>query len=133
MPGIFIALIVTLPILYTNTLTGLRAIDPQMKEMADVFRIPRVRRLRCVYLPLFLPYLRSGIVVSAGLCWKSGVAAELIGRPAGTIGARLWDAKTYLEVADAFAWTLTVILLSLLFQAVILFLLNQATRRLERV
>ncbi|MBQ6175135.1 MAG: ABC transporter permease subunit [Clostridia bacterium] len=128
-----LALTMALPILYTNTLTGLRAIDPQMREMAEVFRIPTLRRIRCVYLPQFLPHLRSGIIVSVGLCWKSGVAAELIGRPKGTIGAQLWDAKTYLEVQDAFAWTVTVILLSLAFQALVLYLLKTVTRRLEKV
>ena len=78
-------------------------------------------------LPLYI------IIVSVGLCWKSGVAAELIGRPKGTIGAQLWDAKTYLEVQDAFAWTVTVILLSLAFQALVLYLLKTVTRRLEKV
>lgn len=128
-----LSLTIALPIIYTNTLTGLRAIDPQLREMADVFRLPAMRRIRCVDLPQIRPYLRSGIVIATGLCWKSGVAAELIGRPRGTIGAQLWDSKTYLEVPDAFAWTLTVAILSLIFQAAVLYLAGLAARRLERV
>lgn len=128
-----LSLTMGLPIIYTNMLTGLRAIDPQLREMADLFRIPRMRRIRCVDLPQIRPYLHSGIVISVGLCWKSGVAAELIGRPGRTIGAFLWDAKTYLETTNAFAWTVTAVILSLAFQAVVLKTLKLAARRLERV
>ena len=57
--------------------------DPQLLEMARVFRVPALRGIRYVYLPQVLPYFRSACGSALGLCWKSGIAAEVIGMPDG--------------------------------------------------
>ena len=51
--------------------------------------------------------------LACGLCWKSGVAAEVIGLPSGSIGERLYDAKIYLNTGEVLAWTLVIVLISL--------------------
>ena len=51
-------------------------------------------------------------MVGIGFCWKSGVAAEVIGLANNTIGVHLYNAKVYLETPELFAWTVTIILLS---------------------
>ena len=96
--------------------------DPELMEMARVFRIPPLRRIRRVDAPLVLPYFRAGLKVSAGLCWKAGAAAEVIGVPAMSIGLHLYQAKIYIETADLFAWTLVIVLLSLATEKLVLFL-----------
>ena len=53
---------------------------------------------------------------SIGLAWKAGVAAEIIAMPKNTIGTMIGEAKLYIESATMFAWTLTVILLSLVIE-----------------
>ncbi len=40
-------------------LGGIRAANPQLLEMARVFRVPALRGIRYVYLPQVLPYFRS--------------------------------------------------------------------------
>ena len=67
--------------LYSNVLGGIRAADPQLMEMARVFRIPAGRSIRYVYLPQVMPYFLSACGSALGLCWKSGIAAEVIGMP----------------------------------------------------
>ena len=67
-----------------------------------------------------------------GLCWKAGVAAEVIGLPDGSIGERLYEAKVYLNTPDLFAWTVVIVLVSLVFEKLFLFLLDRLVARLER-
>ena len=128
-----ISFLMVLPVLYTNVLTGIQSADPQLMEMAQVFRLSPARRVRYLYLPQVMPYFRSGCTVALGLCWKAGIAAEVIGIPKGSIGEHLQQAKVYLDIPDLFAWTLVIVLASLAFEKLVLAALNAAARRLERM
>ena len=110
--SLLIVTVIVLPVVCAGTLDGLRQIDPRLTEMARVFRMSRWNRLRTIQLPALLPSLTSALSVAMGLAWKSGVAAEVIGIPTGSIGERLYKAKVYLATPDLFAWTLTIVLLS---------------------
>ena len=131
--AVLISFLIVLPVLYTNILGGIWAADAQLLEMARVFRIPAARRIRYVYLPQVLPYFRSACGSALGLCWKSGIAAEVIGMPDGSIGEQLQQAKIYLNTPDLFAWTLVIVLVSLVFEKVFLALLKWGERALERM
>ncbi|ETP72258.1 ABC-type nitrate/sulfonate/bicarbonate transport system, permease component [Lachnospiraceae bacterium JC7] len=112
MLSFYISSLVVLPLLYINTLNGLRATDKKILEMAEVFRIPMFRRVRYIYIPSVYPYLYSAFQTSLGMAWKSGVAAEVIGQPIGSMGNGLYQSKIYLETAELFAWTITIVAFS---------------------
>ncbi len=131
--AILISFMMVLPVIYANVLDGIRTVDPKLSEMARVFRMPLGRRIRCILLPQVMPSFRTGITLGLGLCWKSGVAAEVIGIPAGSIGERLQQAKVYLETASVFAWTVVIVLVSILFERLVLWLVGRAQTALERV
>lgn len=122
--SVFISFLMVLPVLYANALQGIRAADRQLLEMAAVFRIPPARQLKCIYFPALHPYLRSASHVALGLCWKAGVAAEVIGVTGRSVGGMLYDAKVYLEISDLFAWTALLVAVSLLFEKIFLRLLD---------
>ena len=127
----FIAFLMVFPVLYTNLLQGIRAADRDLLEMADVFRLSPARRVRCIYLPTLRGPLFAACRVALGLCWKAGVAAEVIGVVARSVGGKLYDAKAYLEIADLFAWTAVIVAVSALFERVFLFLLGRIFDALE--
>ena len=129
--AILISFLMVLPVVYTNVLGGIRAADPQLLEMARLFRLSAARRVRYIYVPQVLPFFRSACAVSLGLCWKSGIAAEVIGMPQGSIGERLQQAKVYLDTPDLFAWTLVIVLLSLAFERLFLALLVRGAAALN--
>ena len=112
---------------------SIRAADSQLMEMARVFRIPVGRSIRYVYLPQVMPYFLSACGSALGLCWKSGIAAEVIGMPEGSIGEQLQQAKVYLDTPDLFAWTLVIVLVSLAFERAFLALLRRGARAMERM
>ena len=126
-------IILALILFSSRNLGGLRAMDKQMLEMVQLFRIPTFRRIRYVYLPQILPYFQTACSSALGLCWKSGIAAEVIGMPTGSIGEQLQLAKVYLDTPDLFAWTLVIVLISLFFERSFLMLLKRAARYLERM
>ena len=128
-----ISFLMVLPVIYTNVLDGICSVDNQLLEMAQVFRLPVIRRIRYIYVPQVMPFFRSGCTISLGLCWKSGIAAEVIGMPKGSIGERLQQAKVYLDTPELFAWTLVIVLVSLTFERLFLLLLKKIAGRLERM
>lgn len=131
--AVLISFLIVLPIVYSNVLSGIRAADRDLLEMAQVFRIPAARRLRYVYLPQVMPYFQSACGSALGLSWKSGIAAEVIGMPDGSIGEQLQQAKIYLDTPDLFCWTLVIVLVSLAFEKVFLALLGWTQHALGRM
>lgn len=126
---LFISALMVFPPVYLNVLAGIDAADRRLLEMARVFRVPLWRRLRGVWLPQVLPYFRAACSLGLGLCWKAGVAAEVIGLPAGTIGERLYAAKVYFMTPDLFAWTAVVITVSAVFEKAFLKLVDLLARK----
>ena len=90
------------------------------------------RQLHSILLPAVEPFLLAGCAAALGMSWKAGVAAEVIGVVAGSLGERLYDAKIYLQTADLLAWTVVIVALSALFERLVLALLRRGFCRLER-
>lgn len=124
--SIFISFIVVYPMIHVNTLTGLLSADPKLLEMARVFRVPVWKQAVYIYRGALYPYLKSACRTALGMGLKSGIAAEVIGVPDGSIGEGLYLSKIYLDTADLFAWTITIILISVIFEKGILLLLYLA-------
>ena len=131
--SVLVSFLISVPIVCSNMLEGIDSLDPKLKEMAKVFRIPVYKRFSGVYLSQLLPYFRSASRLAMGLCWKSGVAAEVIGLPDNSIGEMLYESKVYLETADLFAWTFVVILLSFLCEKLFLLFVDILRKRVERM
>ncbi|MGN0342390.1 MAG: ABC transporter permease [Roseburia sp.] len=123
--SVFISFLVVLPLIYQNMLTGLRSGDGKMEEMARVFHLPWYRRLRYVTLPKIRPFLLSACSVTCGMAWKAGVAAEIIGTPSGSMGRQLYLAKIYLDTDDLLAWTVVIVVISVLFEKLFIFALRR--------
>lgn len=123
-----IAALMVLPVVWGNVTRGIRERDGQLMELARAYRFSRLKTVRLVILPSVRPYLLSALTTSMGLAWKAGVAAEVLVLPKPAIGTHIYNTKFYFETPDLFAWTLVVILLSLLLER----LVALAVHRLER-
>ena len=125
----FIAVLMVTPLVWSNVSAGIAGTDEQLLEVARVFRFTRAKTLLRVYLPSVMPYFISACRAALGLAWKAGVAAEVLTLPKGAIGTRLYEAKLYLETADLFAWTVVIILCSLVIERVLMALIGSLGRR----
>ena len=113
---VFISFLMVVPIIYAAVQTGLHSVDRQLVEMAKVFNMKRRTVIGSIYMPAILPVVLSQGTVGLGFAWKSGIAAEVICLPLLSIGRQLKDAKAIIETPEVFAWTATVIVLSLILE-----------------
>jgi len=121
---VFISFLIAFPVLFLNVLQGIRSTDPKLIEVANLYSVPFSRRLLYLYLPSVKPYLISACSIAMGMAWKSGVAAEVIGTVRGSIGKKLYDAKIYFQNADLLAWTVLIVLLSVLSEKLVVSLVK---------
>lgn len=124
----FIAFLMVVPLVWGNVEGGIRRIDGHLLEMAQVYRMGRMKTLLNVRVPSVMPHFMSACTSAIGLAWKSGIAAEVICRPTLSIGKQLQDAKIYLETPEVFAWTIVVVVLSMVLEK----LLVAAAKRFGR-
>ncbi|MCI8443034.1 MAG: ABC transporter permease subunit [Provencibacterium sp.] len=129
--SVLVSFTMAFPILYSNLCEGILCADRELLEMAQVFHMSFWRQLSYIYLPAIFPFFISAVSLSVGLCWKSGIAAEVIGQPAGSVGGALYQAKVFLATRELFAWTAVIITVSLLFEKAVLHLAALARRQLE--
>jgi len=96
-----------LPNVTVTVREGARALDRQLDEMAQVFRMGAWTRLRHVVLPQLAPYLAAAARSGLSLVWKIVLIVELLGRPNGVgfeigIAFQLFDVTRILVYALAF-------------------------------
>lgn len=127
--SILISFMMVLPMIYTNVLQGLRTTDRKLLQMAKVFHVNKRKKIVAIYIPAVLPYFISAVSVGMGFSWKAGIAAEVIGIPSGSIGERLYEAKLYIMTKELFAWTIVIIVISVFFEKVVMYLLSVLQKR----
>ena len=116
--------LVVFPQFYHAVMEASLSRDSEVDKVLDVFDVPAVRRALCVELVAFGTSVRAATATAAGLAWKSGVAAELIGLPGISIGEGVYLAKISLDSASIIAWTATVIVLSWLSEKLLIKLVD---------
>ena len=57
----------------------------------------------------------------------------MLGRPAKAIGKQIYDSKIYLETVDLFAWTIVVILMSVMLEKLMLWLVKRIGKQSMKV
>jgi len=70
------------PIVYLNTISSLNNIDPSLEEMAENLGAKGIRLFRTITMPLFLPGLLAGAIITFIF------SLEDLGAPIGFVGAR---------------------------------------------
>jgi ABC-type nitrate/sulfonate/bicarbonate transport system permease component len=79
-----------------QVLYGVRDVDPVAWEMARAYRVGRLRRFTTIVIPTMLPYLATGLRLSAVLALGAGVGTELLVGPQG-IGRSIYLMDTGIQ------------------------------------
>ncbi len=127
----FITFLMVLPIIWGNVSKGITETDKRLLEMAQVYHFGRIKTIKTVYFHSTLPYFAASATTSMGLAWKAGIAAEVLSLPGIAIGTRIYDSKIYLEMPQLFAWSLVVIVISMLLEKLISYLLGKFGRQIS--
>ncbi len=131
--SVVISFLMVLPIVYTNLLEGLRSVSSEALEMAAIYDLPFRRRLIYIYVPEIKPHLLSACRVSLGLCWKAGVAAEMIGIPDSSLGKMLYLSKFNMDMTETLALTVIIVLVSLICEKLFMAFLRLGFRLWEKL
>lgn len=115
----FIAFLMVFPIIWLQVENGLLSVDNRIVEMAKVFGMSNKDIVFNIKIPTLLPSFRNACISGLGFAWKSGVAAEVICNPTGSIGAMLSNAKSNIEFERVFAIVFTIVILSLILENII--------------
>lgn len=115
----FVSAVMVAPVMLNATAGAIREIDPRLKEVATVYRLPFGKRIKSIYLPAVLPAVRISLITCVGLAWKSCVAAEMIAFSNHTVGYGIWFARTTtMDYDTVFAWTIIIVTISILFEKI---------------
>jgi NitT/TauT family transport system permease protein len=121
--SVFVAFLMVMPIIWQSTVDGFNSIDKSLEEVALIFRFGYMKRLRLIVFPALLKFLLPSIITSVGLAWKAEIAAEIIAYTKNSIGQEINDAKYFMETPRVFAWTVIVILFSIILERTTKFIL----------
>jgi len=105
---LFLIFMVTLPLSFSQIVSGLESIDGRLVEMARVYRCGWLRMITELYLPALLPHLAATVSVGFSFAWKAAVFAEFMGSTSG-VGFVLSTANSNLETEQVFAWALVLV------------------------
>lgn len=111
-----IALFMVAPIIWQNLMDGFGSINKELDEVADIFELSRLKRFKLLIFPTLIRYFVPAALTSVGLAWKSGIAAEIITVAKNSIGYHIKDKKDYFESDYMLAWTLVVVIISVVFE-----------------
>ena len=112
----FCGMLLCYPIIYYNVIEGYKTVDRQLINMSKVYNVPIKRQLLRLYLPSMAPYIFAGILTSIGIGWKGTIAAEVISVLEKSIGYEIYNGKIYLDTASVLAWTIIIIVCSLIIE-----------------
>ncbi len=127
---VFITALIVVPIVWANVSEGIRAVDGDLHEVATVYRFSLGKKITRLYLPTVAPYFFAACQSALGMAWKASVAAEILAVPQYSIGTELFLSKQYMLSTTLFAWTLVVIILSLVIEKLFVFGLKALGRKL---
>lgn len=113
---ILICSLMALPLIWISVSDGIHAISKEDINVAKIFKFKTAKTIKIIYIPTIAPYFISASKTAVGLAWKAGVAAEVIAHTPLSIGKSLSNARIYYEIPDVFAWTVIVIILSMLIE-----------------
>jgi len=114
----FILAMILLPFYALNVADGIRALSRDLVEMVETFRPTRWQLFRLLIVPHIVPYILMTTRSIIGYATRMTVFAELVSVSTG-IGARMGLAQSNFQMEGVIAWTVVLIVLNLLIQALV--------------
>lgn len=127
---VIVAMIVVIPMIWQTTEEAIKNRDVHLSEMAKIYLSPW-KKLRYVTLPQVLPQFFASASTALGFAWKAVITAEILALPKLGIGRQMQFHKIHVEIPELFAWTLLVILLSVILENALKFALRKAGKRYD--
>ncbi|HVZ54111.1 MAG TPA: ABC transporter permease subunit [Pseudolabrys sp.] len=114
----FVLVVVCGPVFLVDTLDAMRAVPRELRHMIQSFRPTAPQFFLKLMLPAIVPTIFTSWKVNISLAIRVVTIAELVGAVTG-IGHQLSVAQELFSVSDVFAWTVVLVALLFLLEAVV--------------
>lgn len=115
---IFVLVIVCGPVFVIDILDGMKGVSVELREMLRSFRPGWLQMFTKLIVPGTLPIILTSWKINLTLAVRVVTIAELVGAVSG-IGYGLVIAQELFSVAEVFAWSLVLVIVLFMFQAVV--------------
>lgn len=127
---VIVAMIVVVPMIWQTTEEAIKNRSVQLEEMSRIY-LSFWKKLVYVTIPQVLPRFLATASTALGFAWKAVITAEILAVPKRSIGLQMYNNKMYLETPELIAWTLIVIILSVIIESILRFALKKAGKRYD--
>ncbi|HZP69920.1 MAG TPA: ABC transporter permease subunit [Pseudolabrys sp.] len=114
----FVLVVVCGPVFLVDTLDAMRSVPRELRQMIRSFRPTTWQFFVKLMLPAIVPTIFTSWKVNISLAIRVVTIAELVGAVTG-IGHQLSVAQELFSVADVFAWTIVLVALLFLLEALV--------------
>ena len=121
MVPVIVSALVLFPAVYAAALAALDEVGENYGELTRAFRVPLMRRIGKMYLPLAAPVMlkQAGGIFSLGL--KVVISGEVLASTYRSLGGMMQDAQMYLNMPRLMALTLLVLFMGFVLEGVCYF------------
>ena len=114
----FVLVVVCGPVFMVDTLDAMRSVPRELRHMMQSFRPTGLQFFIKLMLPAIVPTIFTSWKVNISLAIRVVTIAELVGAVTG-IGHQLSVAQELFSVADVFAWTIVLVALLFMLEAIV--------------
>jgi NitT/TauT family transport system permease protein len=114
----FVLVVVCGPVFLVDTLDAMRSVPRELRHMMKSFRPTSLQFFIKLMLPAIVPTIFTSWKVNISLAIRVVTIAELVGAVTG-IGHQLSVAQELFSVADVFAWTIVLVALLFMLEAIV--------------
>jgi len=108
-----------IPTVVVTIREGARAVDRELLQVAQAFRLKPLKTLRQIYLPQLYPYLMASARSGLALIWKIVLVVELLGRSNG-VGFQLGTFFQFFDIVGILVYTIAFASIILVIEAVLM-------------
>ena len=117
--AVLIAFLVIFPTLYASFYTALENCSGELEQVVKVYNVSRFRSITKFVIPSVRAYIFSDVVNTISLTVKLIIAAEAVTQTVSSIGGLMAEAKSYVDMAGIFAYTIVAVAMSYFTELVI--------------
>ncbi len=125
---VLISLLSLLPMVIFTTVSGVRNLDKTLVEMVTVYKVPKGKVFKEVYLGSIVPFVSAAVEVSVGDVWKVILVSEYLCGSSG-IGVLISWARQYVDVPRVYALTIIAVALGIASERLVKKFLGRITKR----
>jgi NitT/TauT family transport system permease protein len=99
-----------------NTLAGFRSVSTTVRMVGRNYNLSGLRFVAKILIPAAFPSILAGLKIGWAFAWRTLIAAELVfgvSSGQGGLGWYIFESKNQLNIPEAFAGLLTIILIGL--------------------